>query len=142
NPHLADEPLYTVTTIIEGKQGPLEVKGVTYNSVMPPMSYLTDTEIAQITHYVLNAWGHNYGSVSEADVSQERERLGRTDRAEGERHPGVTEGEMAYGGAPLTITGGKQIVSPGAPDLNEDEFNRSQQLYFERCAGCHGVLRK
>src|SRR5690606_12604255 len=51
NPHLADDPLYTVTTILNGKQGELEVKGVTYNSVMPPMGYLADNDIAQIANY-------------------------------------------------------------------------------------------
>lgn len=142
NPNLADNPLYAVTTIIQGKQGPLDVNGVTYNSVMPPMGYLSDSEIAEITHYVLNAWGHKHGSVTEANVATERQRLGKSDRAQGERHPGATEGQMAYQGAPSAVTGGKQIVTPGAPDISEEEFNRSQQLYFERCAGCHGVLRK
>jgi nitrite reductase (NO-forming)/hydroxylamine reductase len=34
------------------------------------------------------------------------------------------------------------IVSPGAPNLTEAEFTQAKQIYFERCAGCHGVLRK
>ncbi len=28
------------------------------------------------------------------------------------------------------------------PTLTADEFNHARQIYFERCAGCHGVLRK
>ena len=28
------------------------------------------------------------------------------------------------------------------PTLSEEDFERAKQLYFERCAGCHGVLRK
>lgn len=28
------------------------------------------------------------------------------------------------------------------PTLSEEAFEASKQLYFERCAGCHGVLRK
>jgi nitrite reductase (NO-forming)/hydroxylamine reductase len=31
---------------------------------------------------------------------------------------------------------------PGVPTLTEAEFARGKQIYFERCAGCHGVLRK
>ena len=27
------------------------------------------------------------------------------------------------------------------PQLTEDEFKHANQVYFERCAGCHGVLR-
>ncbi|MDM8560435.1 cytochrome D1 domain-containing protein [Candidatus Parabeggiatoa sp. HSG14] len=29
-----------------------------------------------------------------------------------------------------------------APSMTTAEFERGQQIYFERCAGCHGVLRK
>jgi len=36
----------------------------------------------------------------------------------------------------------KVVRSPGAPDLTEAEFNRAKEMYFQRCAGCHGVLRK
>ncbi len=31
---------------------------------------------------------------------------------------------------------------PGVPTLTAEEFTRANQIYFERCAGCHGVLRK
>jgi nitrite reductase (NO-forming)/hydroxylamine reductase len=30
---------------------------------------------------------------------------------------------------------------PGVPSLTDEEFARAKQIYFERCAGCHGVLR-
>ncbi len=30
----------------------------------------------------------------------------------------------------------------GVPALSADEFKLANQIYFERCAGCHGVLRK
>ncbi len=33
-------------------------------------------------------------------------------------------------------------VQPGIPALTEAEFGEAKQIYFERCAGCHGVLRK
>ena len=29
-----------------------------------------------------------------------------------------------------------------APTLSDEAFEKSKQLYFEQCAGCHGVLRK
>lgn len=31
---------------------------------------------------------------------------------------------------------------PGVPSLSQEEFSRANKIYFERCAGCHGVLRK
>ena len=30
----------------------------------------------------------------------------------------------------------------GPPPLSEEEFAKAKQIYFDRCAGCHGVLRK
>jgi nitrite reductase (NO-forming)/hydroxylamine reductase len=31
---------------------------------------------------------------------------------------------------------------PGDPVMTAEEFTKARQIYFERCAGCHGVLRK
>jgi nitrite reductase (NO-forming)/hydroxylamine reductase len=33
-------------------------------------------------------------------------------------------------------------TKPGAPVLTAEQFAEANKLYFERCAGCHGVLRK
>ena len=39
-----------------------------------------------------------------------------------------------------------EVEAPGAkegvPAMTDEEFNRAKDIYFERCAGCHGVLRK
>lgn len=52
--------------------------------------------------------------------------------------------EQSYEGAPSTIEAGKlkQIESPKAPTLSAAEFKVANKIYFQRCAGCHGVLRK
>ena len=34
------------------------------------------------------------------------------------------------------------LHTPGAPDLSTAEFDKAKEIYFQRCAGCHGVLRK
>lgn len=47
---------------------------------------------------------------------------------------------QAFAAAPAPATA--MLKSPGAPDLSQAEFDASKQIYFERCAGCHGVLRK
>ena len=31
---------------------------------------------------------------------------------------------------------------PGDPELTQEEFDQANTIYFQRCAGCHGVLRK
>ncbi|PPK53508.1 nitrite reductase [Marinobacter persicus] len=52
--------------------------------------------------------------------------------------------ELAYKGAPSAVDpdSAKSVRTPGAPDMSVQEFERAKQIYFERCAGCHGVLRK
>ncbi|NMY30547.1 nitrite reductase [Pseudomonas sp. WS 5412] len=47
---------------------------------------------------------------------------------------------QAFAAAPAPVAA--MVKSPGAPDLSQAEFDASKQIYFERCAGCHGVLRK
>jgi len=59
-------------------------------------------------------------------------------------HPGTPAEDLMYRGAPVPLKAGEapDVVSPGAPSLTKAEFERAKQVYFERCAGCHGVLRK
>ncbi len=59
-------------------------------------------------------------------------------------HPGTPETEMRYKGAPVPIKPeeAQETITPKAPPLTTAEFTRAKQIYFERCAGCHGVLRK
>ena len=59
-------------------------------------------------------------------------------------HPGTPQPELEYKGAPVPIKpeDTTSARTPTAPALTDAEFNRAKQIYFERCAGCHGVLRK
>jgi nitrite reductase (NO-forming)/hydroxylamine reductase len=57
-------------------------------------------------------------------------------------HPKTTPEELRYKGAPVQTEGLKRVISPGAPEMTQEEFDVATKLYFERCAGCHGVLRK
>ncbi len=56
----------------------------------------------------------------------------------------VNPAEVKYqaGGSPLAGEKMHQSVDPKAPPMTEAEFVKARQIYFERCAGCHGVLRK
>jgi nitrite reductase (NO-forming)/hydroxylamine reductase len=60
-----------------------------------------------------------------------------------ERQP-VTQPEIRYqaGGSPLAQEEMMAAVNPKSPPMTKAEFDKARQIYFERCAGCHGVLRK
>ena len=57
---------------------------------------------------------------------------------------GVTEPELKYqaGASPLATEPMYQSANPKAPPMTQAEFDSARKIYFERCAGCHGVLRK
>jgi nitrite reductase (NO-forming)/hydroxylamine reductase len=57
-------------------------------------------------------------------------------------HPKLDGAQLRYEGAPLQIKDVKMQLTPGAPDISPEEYQRAAQIFFERCAGCHGVLRK
>jgi nitrite reductase (NO-forming)/hydroxylamine reductase len=56
----------------------------------------------------------------------------------------VTQPELNYqaGGSPLSTEPMYQSTNPKAPAMTQAEFDLARKTYFERCAGCHGVLRK
>ncbi|MDE2594733.1 MAG: c-type cytochrome [Burkholderiales bacterium] len=57
---------------------------------------------------------------------------------------GVTQPEMNYqaGTSPLADEPMYQSTNPKAPKMTQAEFDKARNIYFQRCAGCHGVLRK
>ena len=59
-------------------------------------------------------------------------------------HPGTGAPEMMYKGAPVPIKPeeAEAAAGPKAPPITAAEFDEAKKIYFERCAGCHGVLRK
>jgi nitrite reductase (NO-forming)/hydroxylamine reductase len=128
-----------------GLSGPITVNGMDYNGVMPSMGYLSDQELADALTYVFASWGNTGSAVSVEEVTALRAELGEAgEMVAGERHTGATEGELGYRGRPSQIEAEetRPLLGAGGPVLSEPEYTVATQLYFERCAGCHGVLRK
>lgn len=59
-------------------------------------------------------------------------------------HKAISPATAAYQGAssPMKDVEMYQDINPKAPAMTKAEFDKARQIYFERCAGCHGVLRK
>ncbi len=140
---IAANPMNVLETTVKGRQGKMVVNGKEYNNVMPAMSYLSDEELSHIIGYVLNSWGNPGGMVSPEQVADFRKGTSmEAKQAAGERHPGTGEAEQAYQSQPSQLTEFHVSKASNAPKMTEAEFQKGQQVYFERCAGCHGVLRK
>ena len=56
----------------------------------------------------------------------------------------LTQPEANYqaGSSPIGDSPMYQSMNPKAPAMTQAEFDLGRKIYFERCAGCHGVLRK
>jgi len=140
--YLLEDPKRGIHAVIEGVSGEIVVNGVKFNSVMPHLNYLSDEQVADALTYVLNSWGNDGGVIVPTQVADVRAEA--TQKLKGGLHPGQTETGMRYGGAPSPLAGvpTEELVSTEGPPMSKDEFSLATRLYFERCAGCHGVLRK
>jgi nitrite reductase (NO-forming) len=81
--YLARPHAELIGVVLNGLSGPVTVNGQDFNSVMPPMSQLTDDEVANILTYTLNSWGNPGGQISKEDVTAVR---AGTERSEGAAH--------------------------------------------------------
>ncbi len=69
------EVKWLVTSLVKGLEGPITVKGVEYDNLMPAVDYLSDEEMANILTYVRGSFGNNSGEVTAAEVKKIREDL-------------------------------------------------------------------
>lgn len=139
--YLLNDKQRAIRVVLEGLTGPIVVNGAEYNLVMPAQFHLEDETVADILTYVMSAWGNKGPEVSTAEVAEVRGNA-KADLASVQRHKGATESELTYEGQPSQVASQEMVISPEAPAMTRSSYEHSRQLYFQRCAGCHGVLRK
>ena len=135
--YLAADRERAITIAINGLQGKIKVNNVEYNNIMPPFAYLSDDEISQVMTYVMNTWGNSAKPVSSSEVKALRADAG-------EKVSPPTEKNMVYeetaSAIPHDLT--TDFIDSEGPKITVAEYTKAKKIYFERCAGCHGVLRK
>lgn len=139
--YIAADPMKAVHAVLNGLTGPITVNGNDYNSVMPNLSYMSDTDVADVVTFVINSFGNKGGDINAAQVAAAR----GGDKVTGPSdHPVASGEQMAYQGAPSTITAGdtRGFIDSEGPGITQAEFDSATEIFFQRCAGCHGVLRK
>lgn len=67
----------TVTVLLKGLEGPINVLGKEYNNVMPRFDYLKDEQLSEITNYVRKKFGNQKDAVTATDVALIRRKVGR-----------------------------------------------------------------
>ena len=72
--YFADDPMKVVHAVLNGLAGPITVNGAKYNAQMPPLSYLSDSNVADIVTFVINSFDNKGGNINAAQVSAARVR--------------------------------------------------------------------
>lgn len=68
--YMLNDVARTIRIIHHGAQGEMTVNGLVYNQPMPGNPQLTPLEIAQISTYIYNVWGHQKGIISSNQVKE------------------------------------------------------------------------
>jgi mono/diheme cytochrome c family protein len=61
-----------IDVVLNGLEGPITVKGVGYNGLMPPHSFLSDEQVASVLTYIRKNFGNNASSISAREVLEVR----------------------------------------------------------------------
>lgn len=72
---LAANKAVPIRIVLNGMQGPVTVKGVQYNGIMPPGGAgiaMSDEETAAVLTYVRSSWGNSASPVTPQEVAAER----------------------------------------------------------------------
>ncbi len=62
--------------LLNGMQGPMQVRGSTFNGAMPGWRFLRDTELAAVLTYIRSQWGNSAPPIDARYVQQIRARTG------------------------------------------------------------------
>jgi glucose/arabinose dehydrogenase/mono/diheme cytochrome c family protein len=61
-----------ISAILFGLQGEIQVKGITYNQIMPAYAFLTDEELTHLINYIRNDFGNKGSVISSQEISSVR----------------------------------------------------------------------
>lgn len=115
-----------IRIVIAGLSGPVEVKGTTFNSMMPPPPGLDDEKIAHVLTFVRSNFGNKASKVEKEQVAAVRSSIAsrttpwtaaelkalQKPGAGGDKTPGASPEAAAPSGA---VAGGAAPAAPGVP---------------------------
>ena len=70
-----------IGVILNGMEGAVEVKGQSYNGVMPQHSFLKNEDIAEVLTYIRQSFGNSAGAITKKDVNDLRVALNSTKKS-------------------------------------------------------------
>lgn len=145
-----------VALILKGMQGPVTVKGVSYNALMPNWDGLKDREIAGVITYIRQAWGNKgTGEITEAQVkAAKKEFMSQAGAWKVEQLKAIpTDAKLDGGGAakadaPKAAAPVADVPKADAPKAAEPtpgagsfdlaaSIAAGKTVYMQTCLACH-----
>lgn len=74
-----------IRLVLFGMQGPIEIKGASYNNVMTPHGFLTDEQVAAVLTFVRSNFDNEADAVTAEEVARVRAAEGEHDLYESSR---------------------------------------------------------
>ncbi|MGB7326639.1 MAG: cytochrome c [Rubripirellula sp.] len=103
--------------LLGGLNGPIEVRGATYNAQMPAWKQLSDRDIAAVLTYIRGAWDNDASPVDESIIAQTRSAIGS-------RASAYTATELRSLDLPPADVSAKEDAEQNA-DESDDKSNES-----------------
>ena len=97
--------------LLKGLQGPVKVKGNTFNGQMPSWTTLSDKQIAAVLTYIRQEWGNKGGEVAPEQITKERQAIK-------DRSDSWTEADLLAVPADAVLEGAPDAAAP-APDATK-----------------------
>ncbi len=69
-----------IEVVLKGLEGVIEVKGQSYNNVMPQHSFLKNEDIAEVLTYIRQSFGNSAGAITKKDVNDLRVAMNRSQK--------------------------------------------------------------
>lgn len=66
-----------VSAVVDGLSGPITVNGIRYDGVMPPMTHVSDAQLAAIFNYILREWSNQAHEFTSQDIADYRKGASR-----------------------------------------------------------------
>ena len=137
-----------VMILLKGLMGPVKVKGIPFNGVMPPWeAALNDKKIAAVLTYARQEWGNKAGPITPAQVAAAKKEFAakKISWSEAELLQIPEDAKLEGGGpagetpaaAPAAPTGTPAPAADATPAPPADSADAGKSGYMTICIACH-----
>ncbi len=136
---LEEGPGRIIRAVLQGLQGPIEVKGQAFNSVMVAWrAQLSDDDVASVLTYIRQEWGNDAGYVTPDQVASVWSSVsGRGEEAWTADELLALDPAVETAGASGGAGAGADSGSAASEAIDPARIAAGEQVYLTMCLACH-----